>query len=132
MDLNLLLFPAPKCSYTIELLQGELIWIPKYSSESSPSSENGSLFARYQDKTPSATKYESPVLKSKSSLTHSKSIHKLQSKDAEDIKFSTALQLGSEFSKSEISGDAMNGYCRSNSYKPAHTLPKFAFELTLR
>ncbi len=30
MYLNSLLFPAPKCSYSAELLKEELIWIPKY------------------------------------------------------------------------------------------------------
>ena len=30
MHLNSLLFPAPKCSYTVDLLKEELIWIPKY------------------------------------------------------------------------------------------------------
>jgi len=30
MHLNSLLFPAPKCSYTADLLKDELIWVPKY------------------------------------------------------------------------------------------------------
>jgi len=30
MHLNSLLFPAPKSSYTVDLLKDELIWIPKY------------------------------------------------------------------------------------------------------
>jgi len=30
MYLNSLLFPAPKCSYSADLLKEELIWIPKY------------------------------------------------------------------------------------------------------
>jgi len=30
MHLNSLLFPAPKCSYNVEILKDELIWIPKH------------------------------------------------------------------------------------------------------
>jgi hypothetical protein len=30
MQLNSILFPAPKCSYSIDTLKGQLIWIPKY------------------------------------------------------------------------------------------------------
>lgn len=34
MHLNSILFPAPKCSYSIELLKEELLWIPKYVKRS--------------------------------------------------------------------------------------------------
>jgi len=33
MHLNSLLFPAPKCSYSLDLLQEELIWVPKYKKK---------------------------------------------------------------------------------------------------
>jgi len=36
MQLNSILFPAPKCSYSIEKLQGELMWIPKYKKSQFP------------------------------------------------------------------------------------------------
>lgn len=29
MDLNFIVFPAPKCSYSEDVLNGKLIWIPK-------------------------------------------------------------------------------------------------------
>lgn len=40
MNLNSILFPAPKSSYTIELLQGELIWVPKFRKDNTFSSIN--------------------------------------------------------------------------------------------
>ena len=33
MYLNSFLFPAPKCSYSAEILKDELIWIPKYQKK---------------------------------------------------------------------------------------------------
>jgi len=50
MHLNSLLFPAPKCSYSVDLLKEELIWIPKYQRKNTqpPSSLSSCDFENTQ------------------------------------------------------------------------------------
>ena len=43
MQLNSILFRAPKCSYTPDLLAGELIWIPKYENKQSGKKKQESI-----------------------------------------------------------------------------------------
>lgn len=90
MNLNSIIFPAPKSSYSIEMLQGELIWIPKYSKEiTQPSQNENSSFTISQEPSISTMiSNESHKLKPKDPGTALKVVNK-QEFDIETDPFTT-------------------------------------------
>lgn len=114
MNLNSILFPAPKCSYTAESLENELIWVPKYTksfiaqpAETSrmPVSTSANSFIRSHTHTSSTLSYDTPLLKSKSPVTITDSAHKPESKipDLDEISFITTASSKKTGMKDPIS-----------------------------
>lgn len=65
MDLNAIFFPAPKSSYTTELLHGELVWIPKYAAKST----NATTMTSEQCQTCPTTSFDDSMIKKQSCAT---------------------------------------------------------------
>ena len=81
MDLNYILFPAPKPSYSIESLRGKLIWVPKYKSKAIPSTESK---ANIENRRIASVSFGSPLLQSKAGITVTSPRHKPECKTIEN------------------------------------------------
>ena len=106
MNLNSILFPAPKCSYTLDSLKGELIWIPKfkkganfYSTLHSPST---SSLATSKTRSHSVITYNTPMQKSKQNVSVNSPQLKLPSKNIGNEENSFVSVLSTKKSSSKL------------------------------
>ena len=105
MDLNAILFPAPKSSYSTTQLNGELIWIPKEPQSASSTAESNNLSgnSRYS---PVFT-YDTPLLKTKPAITIGDAISKPQCKNVGLDDLSVITTASSKKTSRVMEGDGL-------------------------
>lgn len=82
MDLNAILFPAPKSSYSADKILGELMWIPKNFTESNDEGQRQNTAPEMRSETPPLS-YGTKLFKINKDVTVADTAFKLECKEPE-------------------------------------------------
>ena len=128
MDLNSILFPAPKSSYTIESLKGLLVWVPKYKTDYTNNNENNMPVGLRHQSTNSLS-YGSRMLQNKSRISVTSPKHKLECKNIEiddNLKQSKTSKLSAHFTFDSKNQNSISSHNQPKAKNSSKTLAPLA------
>ena len=120
MNLNSVLFPAPRPSYSIDSLEGKLIWIPKPKEQIKSISTPNKNCTNFKNRSNSVITYDSPMLQHRKFITVTNPNQKLKSKDI-DIEESPWISSKNHKKPPLRQSSALTNLVFVNNKKPANT-----------